>query len=31
LVDHGISPISPNAAISGLTFFFDITVDRGAT
>jgi len=29
LVDHGISPISLNAAISGLKFFFDITLDRG--
>ncbi|MQM32785.1 MAG: integrase [Candidatus Accumulibacter phosphatis] len=28
LVDHGISPISLNAAISGLKFFFDITLDR---
>ncbi len=29
LVDHGISPASLNAAISGLKFFFDITLDRG--
>ena len=29
LVDHGISPISLNAAISGLKFFFDITLDCG--
>jgi integrase/recombinase XerD len=29
LVDSGISPISLNAAISGLKFFFDITLDRG--
>ena len=28
LVDHGISPISLNAAITGLKFFFDITLDR---
>ena len=28
LVDHGISPVSLNAAISGLKFFFDITLDR---
>jgi site-specific recombinase XerD len=28
LVDHGISPGSLNAAISGLKFFFDITVGR---
>lgn len=26
LVDHGISPISLNAAITGLKFFFDITL-----
>lgn len=26
LVDHGISPVSLNAAITGLKFFFDITV-----
>ena len=29
LVDHGTSPISLNAAITGLKFFFYITVDRG--
>ena len=29
LVDHGVSPISLNAAISALKFFFDITLDRG--
>ena len=28
LVDQGISPVSLNAAISGLKFFFDITLDR---
>jgi integrase/recombinase XerD len=28
LVDHGISPISLNAAITGLKFFFDITLDH---
>ncbi len=28
LVDHGISPASLNAAISGLKFFFDVTLDR---
>ncbi len=28
LVDHGISPISLNAAITGLKFFFDITLDN---
>ena len=28
LVDHSISPVSLNAAISGLKFFFDITPDR---
>ena len=28
LVDHGISPVSLNAAISGLKFFFEITLDR---
>jgi len=28
LVDHGISPISLNAAISGLKFFFDVTLDH---
>jgi integrase/recombinase XerD len=29
LVDHGISPASLNAAISGLKFFFNVTLDRG--
>ena len=29
LVDHGITPASLNAAISGLKFFFDVTLDRG--
>jgi integrase/recombinase XerD len=29
LVDSGTSPISINAAIIGLKFFFDITLDRG--
>ena len=29
LVDSGTSPISLNAAISGLKFFFDVTLDRG--
>ena len=28
LVDHGISPASLNAAISGLKFFFNVTLDR---
>jgi hypothetical protein len=28
LVDHGTSPASLNAAISGLKFFFDVTLDR---
>ena len=28
LVDQGISPVSLNAAISGLKFFFDITLDH---
>ena len=28
LVDHGTSPISLNAAISGLKFFFDVTLDK---
>jgi len=28
LVDSGTSPISLNAAISGLKFFFDVTLDR---
>ena len=26
LVDHGISPISLNATITGLKFFFDVTL-----
>ena len=30
LVDHGISPISLNAAITGLKFFFEVTIDRAA-
>jgi integrase/recombinase XerD len=29
LVDRGTSPISLNAAITGLKFFFDVTLDRG--
>ena len=29
LVDQGISPVSLNAAITGLKFFFDVTLDRG--
>ncbi|UCV10133.1 tyrosine-type recombinase/integrase [Dechloromonas denitrificans] len=28
LVDHGISPASLNAAISGLKFFYNVTLDR---
>lgn len=28
LVDHGISPVSLNAAITGLRFFFEVTLDR---
>jgi len=28
LVDHGISPISLNAAITGLKFFYDITLEH---
>jgi len=28
LVDHGTSPISLNAAITGLKFFFDVTLDH---
>ncbi len=28
LVDHGISPASLNAAITGLKFFFNVTLDR---
>ena len=29
LVDHGISPVSLNAAITGLKFFFEVTLDHG--
>ena len=29
LVDHGVSPITLNATITGLKFFFDVTLDRG--
>ena len=29
LVDRGTSPITLNATITGMTFFFDITLDRG--
>ena len=29
LVDQGISPISLNAAITGLKFFFEVTLDHG--
>jgi site-specific recombinase XerD len=29
LVDHGISPASLNSTISGLKFFFNVTLDRG--
>jgi integrase/recombinase XerD len=29
LVDQGMSPVSLNATITGLKFFFDITLDRG--
>jgi integrase/recombinase XerD len=28
LVDHGTSPASLNSAISGLKFFFNVTLDR---
>ena len=28
LVDHGASPVSLNAAITGLKFFFEVTLDR---
>jgi integrase/recombinase XerD len=28
LVDHGISPVSLNAAITGLKFFFEVTLDH---
>ena len=30
LVDRGISPISLNAAITGLKFFFEVTIDHAA-
>jgi site-specific recombinase XerD len=29
LVDHGTSPITLNATITGLKFFFEVTLDRG--
>jgi site-specific recombinase XerD len=29
LVDRGVSPVSINAIITGLKFFFDVTLDRG--
>jgi integrase len=29
LVDHGVSPITLNITITGLKFFFDVTLDRG--
>jgi len=29
MVDHGASPITLNATISGLKFFFDVTLDHG--
>src|SRR4029077_12201483 len=29
MVEHGTSPITLNATISGLKFFFDVTLDRG--
>lgn len=28
LVDHGVSPVSLNAAITGLKFFFEVTLDQ---
>jgi hypothetical protein len=28
LIDHGISPVSLNAAITGLKFIFDVTADH---
>ena len=31
LVDHGISPASLNSTISGLKFFFNVTLDRAVT
>ncbi len=30
LVDHGTSPITLNATITGLKFFFDVTLDRAS-
>lgn len=30
LVDHGASPITLNATITGLKFFFEVTLERGA-
>ena len=29
LVDRGVSPITLNATITGLKFFFDVTLNRG--
>src|SRR5438067_3807899 len=29
LVDHGTAPVSLNAAITGLKFFFEVTLDQG--
>jgi len=29
LIDHGSSPVSLNAAITGLKFFFEVTLDQG--
>jgi len=29
MVDRGVSPITLNATITGLKFFFDVTLDRG--
>jgi len=29
LVDHGTSPMSLNAAFTGLKFFFEVTLDQG--
>jgi site-specific recombinase XerD len=31
LVDHGISPVSLNATITGLKFFFEVTADHAET
>ena len=31
LVDQGVSPISLNAAITGLKFFFEVTLDHART